>query len=227
LLEDLEVYQAMARELRPETRRLDEAMAAKTLEVSLKRRDFFPEIGLTGDLTHSWSTEETAKQRICRIAETGGECAQVNDLFAFPYANPLDTLSVRIGLSMRWSFDFPQQFGKLRKSEAQLVALRAKRARAVAALDLALTKAWRDAADARERIMIQADRLESARRWRDQAGLTAQTSGGDISGAIEPLKAYYESKLLHLKAWYDYRVARAQLAKTIGVTTLDRSSAAE
>ena len=82
------------------------------------------------------------------------------------------------------------------------------------------------AEQARARIAIQGRRLEAARRWRDSIGLTAELSGQEIDSskmadAIEPLKAYYEAKLLHMQAIVEYKIARAALAKGIGLDSLD------
>ena len=48
-----------------------------------------------------------------------------------------------------------------------------------------------------------------------------QTGGGDIKDAVDPLKAHFEARALHLQARYDYLVARAALAQALGVANLE------
>jgi outer membrane protein TolC len=48
-----------------------------------------------------------------------------------------------------------------------------------------------------------------------------QSGGADMKDAVDPLKAYYEARALHLEARYNYLVSRAELAKAIGVPSLD------
>ena len=51
-------------------------------------------------------------------------------------------------------------------------------------------------------------------------GMSIESAGADVSDALEPLKAYYEAKVLHMQAVLEYEMARAALAKGLGVVEL-------
>lgn len=216
----VELYLDTAEQSRAEVALLQHAVRARELQLKLERANFFPNIVVAAELGVGWSTEDIALRPVCRIPSAGAECIDTADLRARPYENPLDFFSLGIGLGMRWELDFFQQYGKYREVLAQNDQVLAQRRRALGAIELEVRKLWLDAAQALEKIEITARRLDAARRWRNQFGLTLQTGGGNLDDATEPLKAYYEALALHLQARYDYLVARAALAKGIGVPTL-------
>ena len=128
---------------------------------------------------------------------------------------------------MRWKIDPFQQHGKTKKKQSQLAALLAKRRRARGAIRVEIKKLYQDAADSLEKIEINKRRMEAARRWRDQLGISIETAGADLEDAIEPLKAYYQAKSKYLESRYNYLVARAKLAAGVGALRLDEEGAAE
>ena len=231
-LEPVDVYLEAAQYHRPELAQLNKAVRAQRLSVKLEKQQFLPNIGFGARFGFSASTEETARQDVCRRQTADGPCVPTDeipsepDLFAEPDSDPLDRLSIQFGISMQWNLDPLVQKGKLKETQAKLREVEAQRARARGAIKLQIRKQYAEAADAREKIEIQAKRLEAARRWRDQLGLSLETAGTDIQDmeeeAIKPLKAYYEAKAKHLEARYNYLVARAALAQAVGVNYLSR-----
>jgi outer membrane protein TolC len=223
-LEAVDTYLEAAQYHRPELAQLNKAVRAQSLQVRLEKQQFLPNVGFGVNFGYSVSTEETARQPVCRRQSPGGPCENTDDLFARPDSDPLDRLSLTLGLSMRWQLDPLVQKGELKEVQAKLREVKAQRARAQGAIKLQIRKQYAEAADAREKIDIQARRLEAARRWRDQLGLSLETAGTDIQDmeeeAIKPLKAYYEAKAKHLEARYNYLVARAALAQAVGVDYL-------
>jgi outer membrane protein TolC len=121
---------------------------------------------------------------------------------------------------MRWDFDFPQAYGQYREAGALNDEVLAQRERALGAIALEIEKVWTDASNARRKVEITDRRLDAARRWRDQFGLGMQQGGGNIEDAVDPLKAFFEAKALNLQARFEYLVARAELAKAVGVPDL-------
>lgn len=218
-LESLKFYQDIAARERPEVKQLVRAVKARQAQVELAKSEFYPNIFFAADLTYGWSTESIAKQPVCRIPQGGSECIYTDDLFARPYSNPYDQFGFGVALGLTWNFDYWQLNGKYREAKAKEEQTYAQRKQALGAIDLEIQKLHLEAQQALEKISIQERRLDAARRWRDQLGLGAQ-QGGDISEALDPLKAYYEAKLLQLQAVYNYQIARAELAQGIGVSSL-------
>lgn len=221
-LRPLDYYVDQAMRTRPEIRQLQKAVQARGLEVELAEAEFYPNIFAAANFGFGWSTEETALQKVCVMTDDGCDY-DATDLRAEPYSDPLDRLSFGVALGARWEFDFFQLRGKLGEKRAQLDQVVAQRERARGAIRLEIAKLWQDAHDALEKIEINARRLKAAERWRDQFGLSLQTGGGDMSQALDPLKAFYEARALYLQALYDYLVARAQLAKAVGEVVLEQA----
>lgn len=222
-LKSLDHYQSIAKKNRPEVLQLGAAMDAREEQLKLQRAEFFPNLFLAANFTYGISTESIARSPVQRLEN--GEFVDT-DLSTPPFSNPYNQLGVGVALGLRWNLDFVQTYGKVRETEAQVERTRAQRAQALGAIDLEIEKLHLEAAQARERIAIQGRRLEAARRWRDSIGLTAELSGQSIDSskmadAIDPLKAYYEAKLLHMQAIVEYKIARAALAKGIGLDSLD------
>lgn len=218
-------YLQAAREHRPDLQQLDKALKARKLQVGLEKSKIYPEVFFSTGLRLGWSTESTAKQPVCERRTEDGPCLRdtdrAGDLFAEPDVDPLDRFSIRIGLGMRWNVDILGRHGQIQEKQAQLNALQAQHERAEGAVALEIRKKFRDAADQLEKIRIYDRRLKAARRWRDQLGLSIQTAGVESDDAIEPLKAFYQAKAKYLQARYQYLVARAALAQSIGVLWLD------
>ncbi len=218
-LESYDYYYGIAQKHRPEVQQLEQALEARRLQVALERKSFYPNIFFGANFTFGYSTETIADQRVFRTVNTSR--TQVEDLSVAPFANPYDQLTFGVTLGMRWNLDISQSYGKLKEAEALEDKTRAQRVQALGAIELEIKKLHLDASQARERIEIQARRLEAARRWRDQLGLSIESAGADVSDALDPLKAYYEAKVLHMQAVVDYEIARAALAKGIGVDVLE------
>lgn len=219
-LGSLDRYIEIGKRERPELAQLERAVRARRLQKDLERSEFFPLLFVTGDLTYGWSTESIAPQPVCRVPTAGAECQYTTDLFARPFSNPYDQFTVGFALGLRWNIDIMDQYGQYKEAEASLEQTEAQQRQAVGAIGLELKKLYTDAANARERVNIQQRRLEAARRWRDQFGLSAQNGGAKMSEAIDPLKAYYEARVLYLQSVHDYLVARAELAVGLGLPEL-------
>lgn len=200
---------------------LTKAVRARELQLKLERRNLWPNIFVAGQLAVGWSTEDLSLTRVCRKVTPDSECVNTDDLFAQPFSNSLNFFSVGIALGMKWDFDYWQRRGKIKEVRAQNEEVLAQRRRARGAIEFEIEKLWTDARSALDKVEVTGRRLDAARRWRDQFGLTLQTGGGDINDAVEPLKAYFEARALHLQARYDYLVARAALAEAVGVPDLD------
>lgn len=219
-------YLEAAKLHRPDLRQLNRAVEARELQVRLEKRNFYPNLFAATGLRVGWSTESTARQRVCRGDGPGGPCENVDDLWARPDSDPLNRFSINVGVGLRWKFDFIGQRGKLKERKAQLRALEAQRRRALGGVEIEIRKKYSDAFDQKKKIEINDRRLEAARRWRNQMGLTMESVAGqdfeDMEDALDPLKAFYKAKADALEARFQYAVARAALAQAVGVQNLEQ-----
>lgn len=219
ILHPMSVYTDTAMQKRPEVQQLKRAVRARALQKNLAISAFYPNIYFAVNFSFGWSTEDVARQPICRIPSNSEECVFTDDLFARPYSDPYNQLGFGFALGLRWNLDVGQLYGKYKESQAKLTQVNHQQLQALGAIELELKKVYIEADHALKKVGIQAKRLKAAERWRNQLGLGAQ-QGGSVSDAIEPVRAYYEAKIRHLQAVYDYRIARAELAKAVGVVNL-------
>lgn len=221
-LADLDTYQELAMVHRPELQQLNHGVEARRLEEKLTRRELFPNLFFAADFSYGWSTEDPALQPICRRPDPEGPCIDDDTLFAHPYSNPFDTLSFGIAVGLRWEFDVGQHGGRVREAQARSDRIEAQRERAVGGLRLEIEEAWREAYDAREKMEIERRRFDIARRWRNQYGLQAEFARADqdMRDLIDPLSEFYDARVGYLEAAYAYLVARAELARRVGVESL-------
>lgn len=220
-LKDFETYFGIAKQNRPDLRMLRAAAQARGLAVDKATADFFPNLVFAATFGFGVTTENLALAEVCRKAAPGAECVDTADLYARPYSNPLDFLSFNVGLGLEWNIDVVQAYGKKREADAELAETKAQVERASGAIELDVRRLHVDAVSALEKVHTNTRRLEAARRWRDQFGLSLQSAGGDIADGIDPLKAYFEARAALLQAQFEYQVARAALAKGIGVASLE------
>lgn len=221
-IRDLALYERVATKHRPEVAQLKKAIRARKLQVEMKKSDFYPNIFFALDFTFGWSTETVARQPVCRIPAGSTECVPTDDLFARAWSNPFAQRSFGALIGINWNFNYPQLYGKYKEAEAQLIKTQHQQQQALGAIGLEIKKLHLDASQGYEKVQIYARRLKAAERWRNQVGFGAQ-QGGAAGDALEAVKAYYQAKILYLQSVYDYRIARAALAKGIGVTSLDQA----
>lgn len=217
-LAPFEAYRDIALSTRPEVKQLGYALDARERQLDLSKSAFFPNIFFATSFAYGWSSESISKQPVRRL---DGDTFVETDLVAEPYSNPYDQFGFGVSLGMRWSFDFFQLYGAYQETEAQVERTKAQQTQALGAIDLELQKLYTEAKQARQKVEIVGRKLEAARRWRDQLGLSMQTAGADVSDALDPLKAFYEAKVTFMQAVAEYEIARAALAKGIGVESLD------
>lgn len=210
----VEEYIKAAETSRPEVEMLRRAEHGVKLAKQLAHRNWYPNIALVSELKFGLSTETVTNYNVCR--EIRGECVDTSDLQA-RRGDPFNFSSFTIGLAMRWEFDYWQNKGKSMEADARALRVTAQKKRALGAIDLEVTKLYEDAKEAFTRVSITKRRLKAAKRWRDQFGLAASSGGADIADAVDPMKAFFEARGLHLQAYFDYHVAMAALKRSCGM----------
>ncbi|MEM1347092.1 MAG: TolC family protein [Myxococcota bacterium] len=229
----LEVYEAAARGQRPEILQLEQAVRARELQLRLERASYYPDIFVAATGALGLSTEQIALQPVCVVDPSTAQCASSaglgmsangETLGASPYLDPYNQVLFGAFVGLRWQLDAAQTYGRVQETKAALERTRAQQAQALGAIELELEQLYVDAKNARARIEINRRRLKAAERWRNSLGLRSGMSSRsvDVSEAIEPLRAYYEARILFLQAIHDYRAARAALASSVGVTNLEQ-----
>lgn len=221
-LGELSSYWRYAKSHRSDLRQLRRAVRARELQTKLQRREWYPNIGFFSGLSYSVSTEETASQPVfCR--GNPANCPDgVENLYAEPDTDPLDTFSVRLGIAINWNVDILNQYGQVQATDAKYKMIRAQKRRATRAVRLDIEKKYTDAEDALEKIKILSRRLDAAESWRDQVGFQMEAAGIDFGeDDIKPLREFYEAKAEYLRARTEYRIARASLAQAVGVRWLE------
>ncbi len=210
-------YVNLAHQFRPDLKLLAKALEARGLAVDMARSNFYPNLVFAASFGFGVSTETLGLKEVCRKPSPGSECIDTTDLYARPYSNPLDFLSFTVGLGLEWSIDVVQTYGKYREADEELAETLAQRDRALGAIDLDIKRLHSDAQAAYDKVQANERRLDAARRWRDQFGLSVQTAGADVADGIDPLRAHVEARVAMLQARFDYFVALAALAKGVGV----------
>ncbi|AWV89657.1 TolC family protein [Bradymonas sediminis] len=229
-LQPSEYYIERALGHRPQLTQLDAAAEARRQQAELATSEWYPDIFAALRFGFSWSTADTAFQEICTAPslDAASGCEFPRDqaridgqpLFARPYGDPLNSLSLQVGVGLRWKIEPFQLYAKSKKAQAQVQVVEAQRERARKAVAFEIRTLYQKAADELEKLGINEGRLKAAERWRNQFGISNQTAGADLKDAVDPLKAYFEARAQYLQTIYDYQIARAELARAVGARGL-------
>lgn len=212
----LESYQDTARRHRVDLQLLERAVRARQLQADLEFSEFLPDFFFALDFSVGLSTVEAPNQRGSVIIDDESlplEVAPLNDPFNF----------TRLGFlfGLRLKIDPANQYWKLQEAEARLAETRHQRQAAINGVMLDIEKAWAEADSHRQKLDARERRLKAADRWRKQVAIAYQSGGANLDDFMEPLKKYFEARLLVLAAQYDYKVAMARLGRKVGVTDVE------
>lgn len=210
---DLETCQRLTRENRPDIVLLNKAVAARQLQVDLAESNFYPDVFAAFDLSYSYSTADPPFQT--------GTTAAGEEIELAPLFDPYNFTRFGFILGLRLKIDPANRYWKMEQAEAQLAETRALQDAALKGIELAVEKRWTETQDLLSKVQIHERRLKAAERWRNQVGIAFQSGGAELKDMIDPLKAFYEARLLLLQARYEYRVSMAKLSQEAGVEDLE------
>src|SRR5690606_13653673 len=140
---------------RPQLKQLEKAAQARAYQADLATSAWYPDIFAALRFGFSWSTVDTGFQQICTApsldAATGCEFPRDEarldgePLFARPYGDPLNSLSLQIGVGLRWQIEPFQLYAKSKKADAQVDVIHAQRERAQKAVEFEIRTLYQTA----------------------------------------------------------------------------------
>jgi outer membrane protein, multidrug efflux system len=188
---------------RPEAALLDQAVAARELEVRFHRARFFPELAIAA----------RANAQI-----TPGRTNIVNP---FVSDGP-NARGLAAGVVMRWELDFYGSLKKVDRARALLRATEAQRREARAGMRLEVDDALAQVRSARERLEAFHEGERSTRSWSVAALQGYQVGTTEVRTLIDSIKAYYSQRGSRLQAVHDLNVAIAGYGRVSGSPILPK-----
>jgi outer membrane protein TolC len=217
VLPTLAQSQSLARENRVDLQLLEAALRARKLQADLAFTAFLPDIFFALDFSVGLSTEEAPNQNGFVVQ---GDGAPNLPLEVEPLSDPYNFTRLGFVVGARLRVDPVNQSFKYREARAKLAETRALRRAAIAGVNLDIERAWVEANDNKRKVEILGRRFKAADRWRKQMAVAFESGGAEFKDFLQPIKAYYEAKLLLLGAKYNFRVSMAKLGEKVGVTNL-------
>lgn len=190
-LKNLEEYQKLAVENRPEISALNIGMGAREAQVEAEKKALYPGLFLGGFFEYGKSTAR-----------------EYDDNFNFTRGGA--------GVSVRWNFDFATTQSKVKSARSEYLKLVEQQRLALPAIELDVTRAYRQAARMKEEV----ERGKRARKL-TRALLFFTKSNWDI-GVGDPVKLkdalirFNEARFDHLKSIFEFNVACAKLSQAVG-----------
>jgi outer membrane protein TolC len=134
--------------------------------------------------------------------------------------DPLNTYTGGLGLALRWDMDFGRRLGELAESRAELAKLQSEAAEAERGVRLEVEKLAREALDARTMVDVQHEAMTAARGWVIAKTDLYENGLAEINDVLTGLVAFFQARMDHLKAIYDYDVAVANLERATGLALM-------
>lgn len=218
---ELEAYQRIAMEQRPELILLNKAITARQLQVELERTKFLPDIFFAVDYSIGLSTE-VAPPQTGTISDEDALIALNRDAsnpLTFdvePLFNPYDFSRLRFALGLRLKLEPGRQIYQYRQAQARLAETRALREAARGGIGLQIEKLWSEANANRSKIEARQRALDAAEAWLRQQAIAFESGGGDLQDFLTPLAAYFDARAKILEAHYNYQVSLAKLVRQVG-----------
>jgi multidrug efflux system outer membrane protein len=190
-------YLEAARILRPDVNMARAGVVARKALVAYNRAKLFPDLGL--GLGADFISTPTAPQQ--------------NDLFA---SDPFNHFYYYFGFGLRWSLDLLPQAARTQQAESQLEETRSLERLALGNAMFEVEKAYADALEAkgREEAWDKAEHI--AKQWISTVQDNIDLGSGDERTLLDPLRAYGNARIQHLRALMDYNVTVSSLALASG-----------
>jgi len=207
-LAPLETYVIKAFSGHPEWNMLQNGIKARKLLVEAEKADHYPLIFLAGEAVYDKSSIRKD---------------QKNPWLYDPYNG--FTGGVAVGAK----FDITPAIWKARinSKQADVDKLLEKEKFARKGIALQVQNAWHNAKEAEANIDSAKKGLDAAQRWVMAAGLVYGIGTGEAKDALEGIAAKAKAEKNYYQAIYDYNMARAGLAKSCGLDSLENDNNGE
>jgi outer membrane protein TolC len=202
-LAPVETYVKKAFENRPEWSMVHNGIKARDLLVKAEKADRYPLLFLAGQVEYNYTP--------VRESQGGGPWAY----------DPYNNFSGGVAVGAKFDFAPRTLSAKAAALQAEADKLREKEKFAREGIELQVKNAWQNAKEAKDNIDSAKRGLDAAQRWVMAAGLVHGIGTGEARDALEGLAAKAKSEKDYYQAIYDYNMARADLAKSCGLTRLD------
>ena len=198
LLKD-DVYQTLARQHRPDISSLKAVLRAADAQVDLEKAKFFPDFVLVG------------------MAGAGYTSSADEPKNAF-YNDPFNFLGAGFGLALSWKWDQVQQYGRFKEARAQRSMANAKKAEAMAGIELELDRGLLDLKDAQDQLKLNERGAKEGRKWLTTVSQNMAAGLASTDDFKDGLTAFFTYELKRLQSCYEVNVAWADLGRIIGIS---------
>jgi outer membrane protein TolC len=203
-LSDLDAFNALALEHRPDLTLLDQQVEARALQADREWADMWPNIFLTFSFTRNYNP----------LAD--------NQPSPFAY-DPYNSTSLGVVIGADWNFDF-RMIGQAEQAEARVEQAEAERTELLGGIYLEIEQAYLEAIGHEARAAAQGDAFDAASAWLRQRTIQFDSGLADFDDLSQPLLAYFRTYANYHQALFDLRLARANLALKVGLEALTEGS---
>ena len=172
-------------------------VSARTAAVAARRSAFYPDLVAVGMFKYGYTN----------VFNRGNV---VDD--------PYNTLTGGGGIALKWDFEIARKLGELHEAEAELGKLESQMHEAERGVRLEVEKTYREMVDSREMVDAQKDAMQAARGWVIAKQDLYENGMAEINDVLTGLVAFFQARLDHVKAIYDYNVSVAALERATGAT---------
>jgi outer membrane protein TolC len=197
-----EAYVEKAFASRPEWGMLQSGLKARKLLVEAEKADQYPLIFLAGEAVYDNSPVRKDQKN--------------------PWLNdPYNGFTGGVAVGAKFDFTPAAWKARLSSKQADVDKLREKEKFARKGIALQVKNAWHGAKEAEANIESARKGLDAAQRWVMAAGLVYGIGTGEARDALEGVAAKAKAEKDYYQAIYDYNMARADLARSCGLESLD------
>ncbi|NVB41892.1 TolC family protein [Pseudenhygromyxa sp. WMMC2535] len=198
-LADLDHYQSLALQSRPEAKLADAGVRAREVQEKLARSNFLPDLGAVVRMGFGYGSAAT------------------RDMRTLYYTGRLNYSNIYFGLALSWNLDFHNDAFALQKARAERRETEYQREAARAMLSLEVEEAYRAVLDAEQQMRFSANARDKS--WK--LVISEQTSSSIGASNFEDLRKaltkWAEFEFLHFEAVMNRNIALAELSRAVGV----------
>lgn len=189
--------------LRPEMVQIKEGLKAKQALIDVERSSLYPQIFL---LVKGSLAGATNRDRIHN-----------------PYiSDPLNDSMIAALLGMKLNIDFGITKGKIREAEIEYQKVVEKKKLAESGIPLQIMKAYIELQEASKTAKDMEEAHQNAKKWLVVADANLDMGVGEIKDLADAVLAYATTRVNHLKALYNQKMAIANLIQAAGLDKEER-----